>query len=415
MFSFAPPSDLMPPRALMSSIARSAPMRSSWPCRAQGPDIGAIIAILTDCACARPIAGKARAAAERARPLAAERLVSFWVIHVPPLKALSFRRLGNLLSPFLTKVSLDYFVVTDHRLGRTACDQSSVVEHVKVINQLNHRLHRVLDDQDGHALRANLANGAENAVEIVVAEPGEGLVEQDQSRLRRESAGELHQPQLTICQPAGQRIGAGAEPDPVEGRPRHLPRDGIVSRSDKGADSNVFEDGHPREGAHHLKGAADAEPAYPARPQPHEALPGQANIAALGRQKAVNDIEECRLAGAVRADNAVQPTLGYAQISPVERPQPAERDADVAQHEQVFASRLGAHLTRHGWDRRADRRHRGGPGQVPCKAVTNAPEDAFRSEQNDRDDRDPVDDALNARQHVAEPRVQSFRQRNKDH
>jgi hypothetical protein len=37
----------------------------------------------------------------------------------------------------------------------------------------------------------------------------EGLVEQDQSRLRRESAGELHQPQLAICQPAGERIGPG--------------------------------------------------------------------------------------------------------------------------------------------------------------------------------------------------------------
>src|SRR5215468_10633712 len=101
IFSFAPPSDLIPLRALMSSIARSAPMRSSWPCRAQGPDIGAIIAILTDCGCARPIAGKARAVAESARPLAAERLVSLWVIHVPPANALSFRRDGNLLGPFL--------------------------------------------------------------------------------------------------------------------------------------------------------------------------------------------------------------------------------------------------------------------------------------------------------------------------
>src|SRR5580704_5009788 len=184
MFSFAPPSDLMPPRALMSSIARSAPMRSSWPCRAQGPDIGAIIAILTDCACARPIAGKARAAAERARPLAAERLVSLWVTHVPPLKALSFRRLGNLLSPFLTKVGLDHFVVTDHRLGRAAGDQSSVVEHVKMVDQLDHRVHRVLDDQNCDAIRANLANCAQDAFEILAAEPGKGLVEQDQSRLR---------------------------------------------------------------------------------------------------------------------------------------------------------------------------------------------------------------------------------------
>src|SRR5690242_19721696 len=140
--SFAPPSDLMPPRALTSSIARSAPMRSSWPCRAQGPDIGAIIAILTDCACARPMAGKARAAAERARPFAADRLVSLCVINVPPAKALSFRRHGNLLSPFLAKVRLDHFVIANHGLGRTTGDQSPVVEHVEMIDQLNHRLHR---------------------------------------------------------------------------------------------------------------------------------------------------------------------------------------------------------------------------------------------------------------------------------
>src|SRR6516162_1812861 len=135
------------------------------------------------------------------------------------------------------------------------------------------------------------------------------------SRINRgcesESAGELHQPQLAICQPASERIGAGAEPDPVESGPCHLPGGGIVSRADKGADSNVFEDGHAREGAHHLKGATDAEPAYPVRPQPHEAFAGKANTAALGRQKAVDDIEECRLAGAVRANDAVKPTLGH--------------------------------------------------------------------------------------------------------
>src|SRR6516164_8396288 len=180
-----------------------------------------------------------------------------------------------------------------------------------MVDQLNHRLHRVLDDKNCDAIRANLANCAQDAFEILVAEPGKGLVEQDQSRLRSQSAGELHQPQLAICQPASERIGAGAEPDPVESGPCHLPGGGIVSRADKGADSNVFEDGHAREGAHHLKGATDAEPAYPVRPQPHEAFAGKANTAALGRQKAVDDIEECRLAGAVRANDAVKPTLGY--------------------------------------------------------------------------------------------------------
>src|SRR6516162_5771443 len=151
--SLAPPSALMPPWALMSSTARSAPMRSSWPCRAQGPDIGAIIAILTDFACVRPIAGKAREAAERASPLAAERLVSLWVMDVPPAKsALLFRRDGNLLRPFLAEVSLDDFAVADDRLGRAAGDQPAMVEHIEMIDQLNHSLHRVLDDDDRDAL-----------------------------------------------------------------------------------------------------------------------------------------------------------------------------------------------------------------------------------------------------------------------
>src|SRR6516225_1673325 len=274
--SLAPPSDLMPPRALMSSTARSAPIRSSWPCRAQGPDIGAIIAILTDFACARPIAGKVRAAAETASPLAMERLVSLWVINVPPAKALSFRCHGNLLSPFLTKVSLDHFAVADDCLGCAAGDQPAVVEHIEMIDQLNHRLHRVLDNHDGDALRANLPDGAEDAVEIVMAEPGEGLVEQDQSRLRRQRAGELHQPELPVCQPAGQRVGAGAEPVSVESRRRHIPRRGVVGSADKGAGRDVFENGHPREGAHDLKGAADALAADLIRPEPHEAFAGKA-------------------------------------------------------------------------------------------------------------------------------------------
>ena len=72
-----------------------------------------------------------------------------------------------------------------------------------MIDQLNHRLHRVLDYQDCNTLRTNLTYGIENAIEIVVAKPGKSLVEQDQPRLRRQRPGELHQPQFAICQPAG--------------------------------------------------------------------------------------------------------------------------------------------------------------------------------------------------------------------
>ncbi len=50
-FIFAPPSALMPPDLLMSSIAISAPMRSSTPCRAHGPESGTISATSTSFGC----------------------------------------------------------------------------------------------------------------------------------------------------------------------------------------------------------------------------------------------------------------------------------------------------------------------------------------------------------------------------
>src|SRR5690242_4120024 len=54
--SLAPPSALMPPWLLISSIAMSAPIFLSWPCRAHRPDSGATSAILTSSA---PAAGRA--------------------------------------------------------------------------------------------------------------------------------------------------------------------------------------------------------------------------------------------------------------------------------------------------------------------------------------------------------------------
>ena len=83
-----------------------------------------------------------------------------------------------------------------------------------MVNQLNHRLHRVLDDQDCDALRAHLTNGTENAVEIIVAEPRKGLVEQDQSGGRCAPTGSARpvtnvwRPGLVLLQ-AMSRVGAG--------------------------------------------------------------------------------------------------------------------------------------------------------------------------------------------------------------
>ena len=63
--SRAPPSALMPPFWLISSTAISAPAWISCPCRAHGPEIGAITATLTSFACAHDAVGNAAAARRR--------------------------------------------------------------------------------------------------------------------------------------------------------------------------------------------------------------------------------------------------------------------------------------------------------------------------------------------------------------
>ncbi len=207
-----------------------------------------------------------------------------------------------------------------------------------MVDQVHHRLHRVLDDQHGDAVGAELADRAEDAVEIVVTEPGQRLVEQHQPRMRRQGASQLHQAKFARREAAGDRLGPGAEPDPVERGQRHVARGGIVTRADIGADDDVFEDAHPGKGAHHLKRAADAAAADMARAQPGDRLAGEFGRAAARREKPVDDVEQRRLAGAVRADDAVEPALGDDEVDLVERAQPAKRDADVFQHQEVAAA-----------------------------------------------------------------------------
>src|SRR5204862_301469 len=162
----------MPPFWLISSIAISAPWRSSWPCRAHGPESGAIIAILTDLAWARAVAmpRPGIASAPSAKPALTLRRVGFRFI----LSSLLFRGQRHL---------------------------------------------------------------------------------------------------------SGGRVGGGA---------------------DEGADDDIFQNAHARERAHHLKGAADAAPADLAWPEAGDYRAGEACRAAGGGEKAVDHVEQCRLAGAVR-------------------------------------------------------------------------------------------------------------------
>ena len=133
-------------------------MRSSWPCRAHGPDNGAIEAILTDFAW-RPRRGdreRGQRQCAKRQSLGHRASRKFLAVHqCLLLETMQFvltridrlvRRAGDALAPFLAEIGFDHPRVTDDSIRLAAGNHPPVIEHVEMIDQPHHRLHRVLDD-----------------------------------------------------------------------------------------------------------------------------------------------------------------------------------------------------------------------------------------------------------------------------
>src|SRR5262249_35927384 len=113
----------------MSSIAMSVPIFSSWPCRAHGPDSGAIEAILTVFVCARPMRGAASALIAVASPAATLRRVKVLYIILSPL----IRGSRHPRHPFLAQIRLDHARIADGIVGPALGYQAPVVEHGETV------------------------------------------------------------------------------------------------------------------------------------------------------------------------------------------------------------------------------------------------------------------------------------------
>ena len=179
-----------------------------------------------------------------------------------------------------------------------------MVEHQEAMREAHHRAHGVLDDDDGEPRRRELPDHRQHVLDRAGAEPGQRLVHQQQTRLPRKRASELHQPEIKRAEPRRPVAGAGAEADARQG---HLGCGGgarLIRRRDIGADQHVLQHGHALKGAHHLEGAADAEAADAVGLEAPEIAAGEGDGAAIRPQEAVQQVEQRRLAGAVGSDDA---------------------------------------------------------------------------------------------------------------
>ena len=127
-----------------------------------------------------------------------------------------------------------------------------------------------------------------------------------------------------------------------------------------------------------LQRAFDAEPADLVRLEAGDVAAAKENTAAVGAKQARNQIEEGGLAGAIRADDRLQPAARQAKAEIVDRGQPAKPPG------QIFGSRTGSVM---GSVRRcltaAELPQRSSRSTV--EPVAPEPDQSFRRQDHDQD------------------------------
>ncbi len=160
------------------------------------------------------------------------------------------------------------------------------------------------------------ANQPDDRLDLRRIQARHHLVEEEQRRLGRQRPRQLE----TLALGQGQRprrdMLARGEPDARHdvARPRERVRRPGVPR--QGADADVLEDGHAREGPDDLERPRQAELADRVRRKSDDGPAAEADVAGVRREKAREEIEDGGLAGAVGADEAQHLALGDRQVEP---------------------------------------------------------------------------------------------------
>ena len=153
-------------------------------------------------------------------------------------------------------------------------DALAVVEHRHPVAEAHDQFDVVLDEQDGDARVADAADAVDQVLPLGRVHAGGRLVEQQQSRLGGQGAGDLHQPLLPVGQAGGRRVRRAVqadEPQRVHGAQpgglllAALPGQAEAAGDEPGllvpvaADEDVLEHVHVLEDAQVLEGAGHAQ------------------------------------------------------------------------------------------------------------------------------------------------------------
>ena len=230
----------------------------------------------------------------------------------------------------MPEIGLHHRRVGGDRRGRAAGDDAALVEDMDLLGEADHRLHHVLDQEDGDAAIADRPHHAHDLRHLGRVEPRHHLVEQQQPRRGRERAGELEPLAAGDGEVAGAHVEHRAHADGARdalGRRLGL---GAARVAQPGADHDVLAHAQPREGLRDLEGAHHARARDDMRLAAGDVRAREAHRAGVGPDEAGDGREAGRLARAVRPDEPDDRALRHVEVDAVDRLQPAEGPGQAA-------------------------------------------------------------------------------------
>ena len=182
--------------------------------------------------------------------------------------------------------------------------------------------------------RCRLRRTADQLVDLGRPQPRHHLVEQQQRRARRERARHLQPPAIGERQVRGEERRLAGEAQALENGQGARAGAGDGAFAVQRAHDRVVEHREPRERLDELEGAADAGRAHPVRRQAADRAPAETDRAGVRPMQAGDEVEERRLAGAVRADERGDRVALDREGRPRDRAQAAKRLADLFDFEE---------------------------------------------------------------------------------
>ena len=192
----------------------------------------------------------------------------------------------------------------------------------------HHRLHDVLDHDDGDIFAAKPDQEIQHLVDFGAGQARHRLVGNQQLRMHRHRAGEFHLAQFHLAERSGRSVRLGGEPvrariDIAASRPsaprRRRQDGGKIER-----DHQVFDDRHAPERPRNLEAAGDAAMRAHMWRQLGDVLAAKEHGAGLRAECAGNAVDQRRLARAVRSDQSEALALADIDADIVQRDEAAE-------------------------------------------------------------------------------------------